>query len=111
MEIMDEIENMTQGWWRPSPGSVYPMLDEMVKDGLVKKGEDGKYELTTTTRNEDEWPFGSHFAGPRSVDDMLSEISGYVSYFEDMSKTNKSKIESYSDKIRTISERLSALVK
>src|SRR6266571_2229002 len=37
MEIMDEIENMTQGWWRPSPGSVYPMLDEMVKDGLVKK--------------------------------------------------------------------------
>jgi DNA-binding PadR family transcriptional regulator len=46
MEIMDEIENMTQGWWRPSPGSVYPMLDEMVKDGLVKKREDGKYELT-----------------------------------------------------------------
>jgi hypothetical protein len=42
---------------------------------------------------------------------MLNEISGYVSYFEDMSKTDKSKLESYSDKIRTISERLSALVK
>jgi DNA-binding PadR family transcriptional regulator len=111
MEIMDEIENMTQGWWRPSPGSVYPMLDEMVRDSLVKKREDGKYELTAKTRNEDEWPFGSHFAGPRSVDDMLNEISGYVSYFEDMSKTDKSKLESYSEKIRTISDRLSALIK
>ena len=94
MEIMDEIENMTQGWWRPSPGSVYPMLDEMVKDGLVKKGEDARYELTSKAKNEDEWPFGSHFAGPRSVEDMLNEISGYVSYFEDMSKTDKSKLES-----------------
>ena len=24
VELMDEIERMTQGWWRPSPGSVYP---------------------------------------------------------------------------------------
>ena len=111
MEIMDEIENMTQGWWRPSPGSVYPMLDEMVKDGLVKKGEDGKYELTAKARNEEDWPFGSHFAGPRSVDDMLNEISGYVSYFEDMSKTDKSKLESYSAKIRTLTETLSELLK
>src|SRR2546422_758937 len=36
-EIMDEIEGMTQGWWRPSPGSVYPLLDGMVTDGLIKK--------------------------------------------------------------------------
>jgi len=42
---------------------------------------------------------------------MLNEISGYVSYFEDMSKTDKSKLESYSAKIRTLTERLSALLK
>jgi hypothetical protein len=42
---------------------------------------------------------------------MLGEISGYVSYFEDLSKTDKSKIESYSDKIRTLTDRLSALIK
>src|SRR5207245_1930151 len=110
-EIMDEIENMTQGWWRPSPGSVYPMLEEMVKDGLVKKGEDGKYERTAKTRNEDERPFGSHFDGPRSADDTLNETSDDVPYFDDTSKTDKSKLESYSDKIRTITDRLSALIK
>src|SRR6266581_948962 len=96
---------------RRSPRNGMEIMDEMEKDGLVKKGEDGKYELTAKARNEEDWPFGSHFAGPRSVDDMLNEISGYVSYFEDMSKTDKSKLESYSAKIRTLTERLSALIK
>src|SRR5467141_1174536 len=54
-EIMDEIENMSQGWWRPSPGSVYPMLEEMVQDGLIEKRDDGRYEITTKAKEaEDE---------------------------------------------------------
>src|SRR5439155_1288151 len=40
-EIMDEIETMTQGWWRPSPGSVYPLLDQMTQEDLLKK-RDGR---------------------------------------------------------------------
>src|SRR5213080_375504 len=96
---------------RRSPKNGMEIMDEIVKDGLVKKGEDALYELTSKAKNEDEWPFGSHFAGPRSVEDMLNEISGYVSYFEDMSKTDKSKLESYAQKIRALTDRLSALVK
>src|SRR6267378_3399945 len=111
-EIMDEIENMSQGWWRPSPGSVYPMLEEMVQDGLIKKRQDGRYELTTKAKGaEDEWPFSHHFTGPRSIEAMLNEISGYVSYFEDLTKTERSKLEPFKDKIRTITERLTALSK
>jgi len=110
-EIMDEIENMSQGWWRPSPGSVYPMLEEMVQDGLIKKREDGRYELTTKAQQEEEWPFSHHFTGPRSIDAMLNEITGYISYFEDLAKADRTKLESYKDKIRTITERLNALVK
>jgi DNA-binding PadR family transcriptional regulator len=102
---------MSQGWWRPSPGSVYPMLEEMVQDGLIKKREDGRYELTSKAKDEDEWPFGSHFTGPRSVEAMLNEISGYISYFEDLTKADRTKLASYSDKIKTITERLLALVK
>ncbi len=108
---MDEIENMSQGWWRPSPGSIYPMLEEMVQDGLVKKREDGRYELTSKAKEEDDWPFGTHFTGPRSLDAMLNEINGYISYFEDLSKTDKAKLATYSDKIKSISERLSDLTK
>ena len=36
VELIDEIERMTQGWWRPSPGSVYPVLEQLTKDGMVK---------------------------------------------------------------------------
>src|SRR6267143_1792957 len=109
-EIMDEIENMSQGWWRPSPGSVYPMLEEMVQDGLIKKREDGRYELTTKAKEaEDEWPFSHHFTGPRSIDAMLNEITGYISYFEDLTKTDRSKLEPFKDKIKTITDRLTAL--
>ena len=110
-EIMDEIENMSQGWWRPSPGSVYPMLEEMAQDGLIRKREDGRYELTTKAKEaDDEWPFSHHFTGPRSIDAMLNEITGYISYFEDLTKTDRAKLDSNKDKIRTIIERLSALV-
>lgn len=87
------------------------MLDEMVKDGLIKRREDDKYELTSKTRDDDEWPFGSHFAAPRSIDEMLTEIGGYISYFEDMAKTDKSKLESYSNEMQKLSDRLSAMAK
>src|SRR6266581_416172 len=110
-EIIDEIENMSQGWWRPSPGSIYPMLKGMVQDGLLKEREDGRYELTSKAKEEDEFPFRSHFTGPRSVDAMLDEIIGYIYYFEDLIRTDRSKLEPYADKIRTITERLTTLSK
>ncbi|WP_066633532.1 PadR family transcriptional regulator [Desulfolucanica intricata] len=34
-QIIDHITNMTRGSWKPSPGSIYPMLQKMVKLGLV----------------------------------------------------------------------------
>src|SRR5947199_9160033 len=94
-EIMDEIENMSQGWWRPSPGSVYPMLEEMGQDGLIKKREDGRYELTDKEQQEGEGPFSHHFTDPRSIDAMLNEITGSTSYFEDLRKTNGANLASH----------------
>lgn len=54
-EIMDYIEEDSQGVWRPSAGSVYPtlqMLEE--KDLVMAKTENGKkiYELTDTGKQE-----------------------------------------------------------
>ncbi|BCS93080.1 PadR family transcriptional regulator [Metallosphaera javensis (ex Sakai et al. 2022)] len=34
-QIMREIERVTQGIWRPSPGAVYPALDKMESEGLI----------------------------------------------------------------------------
>src|SRR6267143_904119 len=51
-EIIDEIEKMSWGGWRPSPGSIYPLLKDMVDEGAIRQREDGRYELTDKGKDE-----------------------------------------------------------
>ena len=78
VEIMDAVEGSSQGWWRPSPGSIYPLLDSMVTEGILKKSEDKKYSLTDRGREEVERPFpwmgGASFS-PRSPEEVTGLIS------------------------------------
>ena len=108
-EIMDQIEIATQGWWRPSPGSVYPLLDELQKEGDIKKLEDGKYEITETGVQETEWPWGMQKKQPHTMDEVITEINGYVSYLEDLAKKDSVKIAEYSQKIKDLQARLAKL--
>jgi DNA-binding PadR family transcriptional regulator len=34
-EIIKAIEKMNKGTWKPSPGSVYPLLKKLEEDGLI----------------------------------------------------------------------------
>jgi DNA-binding PadR family transcriptional regulator len=56
-EIMQQLEERSGGMWRPSPGSVYPTLQLLEDQGLIK-GEDveGKriFSLTDAGRTEAE---------------------------------------------------------
>ena len=49
-EIMTDIEGQTGGFWKPSPGSIYPLLSWLQDNGHVKElpMENGlkRYELT-----------------------------------------------------------------
>jgi DNA-binding PadR family transcriptional regulator len=52
-QLMQEIERRSQGVWRPSPGSVYPALQQLEDEGLVRSEEaDGRrlYHLTEQGR-------------------------------------------------------------
>jgi DNA-binding PadR family transcriptional regulator len=54
-EIMQRLEDKSGGAWRPSPGSVYPTLQMLEDEGLVRSAErDGKrvFELTEVGRQE-----------------------------------------------------------
>ena len=110
-EIMNEMEAMSLGWWRPSPGSVYPLLDDLAQEGMIKKRDDGRYELTDRGKEEMGWPFGMPQRRLRTLDDMLKEITGYVSYIENLTRSDKSKITPYSETIRNIGDRLLSLTK
>ena len=109
-EIIDDVETLTKGWWKPSPGSVYPLLENLAQEGLIVKKEDGRYELTARARQEfGGFGHGMHGGKPQTVEDMLSEIGGYVSYFEDLARSDKARIEPHKAKIKNLAERLASL--
>lgn len=52
-QIIQELRERSGGYWRPSPGSVYPALQQLEDEGLVRTTEvDGRraYELTDEGR-------------------------------------------------------------
>jgi DNA-binding PadR family transcriptional regulator len=52
-QLMQVIEERSEGLWRPSPGSVYPVLSQLEDEGLVRATErDGAkvFELTDAGR-------------------------------------------------------------
>jgi DNA-binding PadR family transcriptional regulator len=54
-EMMQELEARTDGVWRPSAGSIYPTLQMLEDEGLVKSEEIGdrrRYSLTDAGREE-----------------------------------------------------------
>jgi len=109
VEIMDSMEQMSQGWWKPSPGSVYPMLQSMAEEGLVKKLDDNKYEITAQGREEIDWPSRARTGEPSSLTDIMGQISSSVSYLEDLSKSKSSDLQTQSKKISELASRLKAL--
>ncbi len=116
-EIMNAIEEMSQGWWRPSPGSIYPLLDSLAQEGLITKRSDGRYELAAAGRQAMEmpwgpWgPWGMRGAQAPGIDGILGEMSGFVSYLEDVNRSDPAGIDRNRDRIRGLADRLSALIK
>ena len=52
-ELMRRLEGQAEGRWRPSPGSVYPLLQVLEDEGLVRgRDSEGRrvYELTELGR-------------------------------------------------------------
>ena len=109
VEIMDGIETMTRGWWRPTPGSIYPILAKMAEEGTLRKLENGKYELTPKATKELEYTFGPRFRRPRTTEDMVQEMSGFVSYMEDLERTGRAELQPHLDQMKDLAKRLSDL--
>ncbi len=84
--IMTELTERSGGLWRPSPGSVYPVLQQLEDEGLVSaRDEDGRkvFSLTDegrayvdTNREEIGRPWEADEAGPgRRVQSLLMALT------------------------------------
>src|SRR5262245_37379700 len=52
-QIMQEVEERSEGAWRPSPGSVYPALQQLEDEGLIRAEEtDGKRVFRLTEEGQ-----------------------------------------------------------
>lgn len=111
VELMDGVQNITRGWWRPTPGSIYPMLKEMADQGLVKRRDDGKYELTQKGRQQADEAFGPHRREhrPQSTTDMLGQMDSMVSYMEDLKGTTPEELKPHAETLKGLSKRISDL--
>lgn len=45
-QIIDYAVKQSQGFWKPSPGLIYPLLGRLLDEGLIEETNDGKYQLT-----------------------------------------------------------------
>ncbi len=56
-QVMQEVQDRSEGAWRPSPGSVYPALQQLEDEGLIRSSEGGGgtgkvFELTDAGRKQ-----------------------------------------------------------
>ena len=100
VEIMNELQEMSHGWYRPSPGSIYPLLEQLEKEGLIAKNKDGKFELTAG--------FGERSGTGDEVASALSVIESNTSYLEDLQRTGGADLSKHRDRIQKLTRRLEA---
>jgi DNA-binding PadR family transcriptional regulator len=107
-ELMDEIERSSWGW-RPSPGSVYPLLEELSHEGFVRRRDDGRYEVTERGREGMSGPWDLFGGRPATVEAMVDEMRSNVAYLEDLRASDPTRLAPHTDRIREVGQRLTKL--
>ncbi|MGC8497315.1 MAG: helix-turn-helix transcriptional regulator [Thermoplasmata archaeon] len=108
-EIMERIEELSMGMWRPSPGSVYPILKDLEREGYVKAREDLNkryYSLTqkgSSILEEMLWLPRQRFRAFERVDDVRDTID-WMDGFADFLKENEEKLKSDAELYRRFKE-------
>lgn len=85
VDIMEEMEKRSLGYWRPSPGSIYPLLKTLEQEGLIRKGESG-YVLTDEGRETiglDKTGKSRSVASGERAERAVSDIESYIDYLEE----------------------------
>jgi DNA-binding PadR family transcriptional regulator len=79
-QIMSEIEERSGGAWRPSPGAVYPALQQLADEGLIAGQESaGRRTFTLTDAGRayiEENPEGARAAWEAMTPDEPGEVPG-----------------------------------
>jgi DNA-binding PadR family transcriptional regulator len=101
VDIMNELQKKSHGWYRPSPGSIYPLLEQLEKEALIAKNKDGKFELTAE--------YGKRSGIGDDAVSALSVLESNTSYLEDLQKIDAARLSKHRDRIERLARRLETL--
>lgn len=116
-EIMERIEELSMGMWKPSPGSVYPILKDLEREGYVKSREDLNkryYSLTekgSAILEEMLWLPRQRFRAFDRVDnirDTIDLMDGFAEFLKENEEKLKSDAELYK-RFKEIKEKLNTI--
>ena len=82
----------------------------MLRQGTVKKLDDGRYELTARGRTQAEHTFGPRHAGPKSAGDVVDQMDSFVSYMEDAKSSQSVEFADNFGKLKDLAKRLNKVV-
>lgn len=94
-QIITELADRTHGVWRPSPGSVYPLLQQLADEGLVTSTDDGGrnvFSLTeegasAATEETGGPPVWDRVAGEETAVDLREAVDNVASAARQVAKT------------------------
>jgi hypothetical protein len=98
-ELIQDMDAMTHGWWRPSPGSIYPLLEALSEEELVKKRADGRFELKRELPMVSSWNWGQRAPMPRTPAEVVGEMEGLVQYLEDLLRKDPAHAKEVRDRL------------
>jgi len=101
VDIMNKLQEMSRGWYRPSPGSIYPLLEQLEREGVIVKNQDAKFELTPE--------FAKKSGVADDVASALSALESNASYLEDIQRADAARLQKCADRIERLAKRLEAL--
>jgi DNA-binding PadR family transcriptional regulator len=101
-DIMNRMQEMSHGWYRPSQGSIYPLLFLLEKQGLATKNKEGKYELTAAYYEES--------SRPADTGQLISAMEKNTTYLEMVQKKDREKLSTYRERIQKLANRLNLLI-
>lgn len=110
MDIIREVEKLTFGFWRPSPGTIYPLLKKLESEGLIKRKDlDRRKVYSLTPRGEAMVREYSFFMPATSPDDVILLMESYINYLEDFKREKGSLPPEVRERLLKISRDLAGL--